>query len=153
MERSEADEMRWNAAVSRLQAALADDSSVQATALDRGASPTSELFVVLEPGTSLAPSSIVAVKAATSALPVRVVHGPTPKQTLERTRRGIEMASRHVVLPRESKGLRIATDWIEGRVRLTGDVSAGEAIVSHADVDRDLVIVEDGPAFRRGPAR
>ena len=70
---------------------------------------------------------------------------------LDAARAAIDVAAPHVRLRQGTKGVVISTDWVAGKVRLTGDVSGGEAIVNHAGVDRDLVIVEDGPAMQRGP--
>jgi len=144
MDLSEPEEIAWNAAVSALHSVLDRDPSVQGAAVIKGG-----LCVVVEPGQSLASSSLAAIAEARSTFAVRVVQGPAPKRDLERARRAIDAATRGLVLPPASKGLRIGTDWVEGKVRLTGDVELGEAIVSQSDVDRRLVIVQDGPAMRR----
>ena len=151
MEWTEAESIDWNRAVERLHAALARDSSVQGTAVTT--TPTVEMLIVVEPGTALEVPTVAAIEAARVSLPVRVVDGRTRGVDLDRARRAIEAAAPHVRLSEGTKGVLITTDWIEGKVRLTGDAEGGEAIVSRADVDRGLVIVEDGPAIRRLPRR
>ena len=144
MDLSEPKEIARSAVVSTVHSVLGRDPSVQGFAVTEG-----ELCVVVEPGASLAPSSVGAIGDAGSTLAVRVVEGLTSKQDLERARRAIDAGTRGLVVPPASKGIGIATDWLGGRVRLTGDVVLGEAIVGRADVDHRLVIVEDGPAIRR----
>jgi hypothetical protein len=144
---SEQETTEWNDTNSWMQGILRDDPACQGMAVEL--EPVMRLLVVVEPGRVLSAASVAAIEMAKRLRPVAIVQGVTEKDRLEAARRAIDDATRRVPPPPDTKGLVIGTDWRIGKVRLTGDTRHAQAIVDAAVVDRELVIVEDGPAMRR----
>lgn len=144
---TEWESIEWNETNSWMQAILGEDPAWQGMFVEL--EPAIRLLVVVEPGFVLNAASVRAVEIANQVRPVSIIDGLTPKDRLESARCAIDDATVRVEPPLDTKGLCIGTDWRAGKVRLTGDTRLGQAIVDAAGVDREFVIVEDGPALRR----
>jgi hypothetical protein len=58
-----------------------------------------------------------------------------------------------VQFPPDGTGVSVGNDWITGKVRITGPVSLGRAVLEQMLVGQDLVALEDNPRLRRLPGR
>jgi hypothetical protein len=141
------DDLEWNTANSQLQQVLRDDPAFQGMAVE--VEPNFRMVVVVEPGHVLNAASAAEIAAAQRLRPITDVQGVTPTAELESARHAVDAALRRVKSLPTTKGLVIRTDWLHGRVRITGDVEHGRAIATEAAVESRLVIVEDGPEIRR----
>jgi hypothetical protein len=148
---SEREMMERNEANARLQAVLASDPGFQACAVEF--EPSQRLLVIEEPGRSLTAASAAAVAAARSYFPVAIVQGVTPTDELERARAAVLEALTRVQFPPDGTGVNVGNDWITGKVRITGPVSIGRAVIEQMLVGQDLVALEDNPGLRRLPGR